>query len=172
MLHQPFAHLGMLVGRAVVDDGVHRLAFRDLHLDGAELLVGCQGARREKPLTDSALAVQTSGSRIISRPTRNPTSVRSVDDRIAALLVRGVHRAWGGRQLQNSRALAFAQPGKQHDLPVGELQRIVMRSGLALVWNRANSRRRMWIAMRSSHQRSCAIEGRYDGLASDWRRLE
>jgi hypothetical protein len=47
-----------------------------------------------------------------------------VDDRIALLLLRCVHRAWNSRQLQHGRVLAFAQPGEQHGLTVGELQRI------------------------------------------------
>ena len=33
---QPFLHLGMFVGRIVVDDGVDGLSRRDLRLDGVE----------------------------------------------------------------------------------------------------------------------------------------
>ena len=36
MSAQPFDHLGLLVGGVVVDDGVNRLASRDLALDGVE----------------------------------------------------------------------------------------------------------------------------------------
>jgi hypothetical protein len=36
MSAQPFDHLGVLVGGVVVDDGVNRLASRDLALDGVE----------------------------------------------------------------------------------------------------------------------------------------
>jgi phosphohistidine phosphatase len=40
---------------------------------------------------------------------------------------RCVHRAQRSRQLQHGCVLAFARPGEQHGLPVGELQRIVMQ---------------------------------------------
>lgn len=36
MSAQPFDHLGMLVGSVIVEDGVNRLASRDLALDGVE----------------------------------------------------------------------------------------------------------------------------------------
>jgi hypothetical protein len=43
------------------------------------------------------------------------------------LLLRCIHRATRSGQLQHGCVLAFAHPGEQHGLPVGELQRIVMR---------------------------------------------
>ena len=36
MSAQPFDHLGVLVGGVIVEDGVNRLASRDLALDGVE----------------------------------------------------------------------------------------------------------------------------------------
>src|SRR6266446_9564041 len=53
------------------------------------------------------------------------------DERIALLPLRCVHRASRSRQLQHGCVLAFAQPGEQHGLPVGELKRIVMHTRLA-----------------------------------------
>src|SRR5688572_28174359 len=38
-----------------------------------------------------------------------------------------MRRSW---QLQHGRALTFAQPGDEHDLPVGELQRVMVNVGL------------------------------------------
>src|SRR5262249_12702140 len=49
----------------------------------------------------------------------------------ALLPSRCVHRARRSWQLQHRRVLAFAQPGEQHSLSVGELQRIVMHHRLA-----------------------------------------
>jgi hypothetical protein len=46
---------------------------------------------------------------------------------------RCVRKARRSRQLQHGCVLAFAQPGEQHDLPVRELQRIVMKAWLAHV---------------------------------------
>jgi len=42
--------------------------------------------------------------------------------------------ARGGWQLQHSRLLTLAQLCQQHDLPVGELQRIMMGTGLIVVY--------------------------------------
>src|SRR5260221_9745305 len=56
-----------------------------------------------------------------------------LDERIALLPLRCVHRARRSRQLQHGCVLAFAQPGEQHGLPVGELKRIVMHARLAHV---------------------------------------
>ena len=55
------------------------------------------------------------------------------DERIALLPLRCVHRMRRSRQLQHGCVLAFAQPGEQHSLPVGELQRIVMHVRLVRV---------------------------------------
>jgi hypothetical protein len=49
------------------------------------------------------------------------SSPRLPDERIALLALCRVHRARRHRQLQHGRVLAFAQPGEQHGLPVGEL---------------------------------------------------
>ena len=38
-----------------------------------------------------------------------------------------MRRSW---QLQHGRALTFAQPGDQHDLPVGKLQRVMVNVGV------------------------------------------
>src|SRR5260370_4354946 len=59
------------------------------------------------------------------------SAARLSDERIALLPLRCVHKARRSRQLQHGRVLAFAQPGEQHGLPVGELQRIVMHIWLS-----------------------------------------
>src|SRR5581483_8307230 len=41
--------------------------------------------------------------------------------------LRRSRRASGSRHLQHGSGLTFAQPRQQHDLPVGELERVVMR---------------------------------------------
>ena len=51
---------------------------------------------------------------------------RSGNERTALLLLCFVRGARRSRQLQHGRVLTFREPGEQHDLPVGELQRIVM----------------------------------------------
>src|SRR5208282_5699699 len=53
-------------------------------------------------------------------------AARSGNERNALLLLRFVRGARGSGQLQHGRVLTFREPGKQHDLPVGELQRVVM----------------------------------------------
>jgi hypothetical protein len=55
------------------------------------------------------------------------------DERIVFLPFHCLHRAPRSGQLQHGCVLAFAQPGEQHGLPVGELQRIVMHPRLAHV---------------------------------------
>ena len=39
------------------------------------------------------------------------------------------HDVWRGRQLQHGRVLSRAQASHQNDLPIGKLQRIMMRTG-------------------------------------------
>jgi hypothetical protein len=58
---------------------------------------------------------------------------RLPDEQIALLPLRCVHRARRSRQLQHGCVLAFAQPGEQHGLPVGELQRIVVHRRVTYV---------------------------------------
>src|SRR5262245_8133541 len=55
------------------------------------------------------------------------------NERIALLPFPCVHRTRRRRQLKHGCVLAFAHPGEQHDLLVGELQRIVMHARLAHV---------------------------------------
>src|SRR5215471_7843557 len=63
-----------------------------------------------------------------------PAGATGSSDERSVLLVFGfVRRARRGRQLEHRRVLAFVQPGEQHGLPVGELQRIVMLVRLAHV---------------------------------------
>jgi ParB-like nuclease domain len=72
--------------------------------------------------------------RLLGRPisASNPKTLSPLpDERIALLPLRCVHRAPRSRQLQHGCVLAFAHPGEQHGLPVGELQRIVMHARLA-----------------------------------------
>ena len=45
------------------------------------------------------------------------------------------------RQLQHGHVLAFAQPRDQHELPVGELQRVMMRIGVVEVDRRKRATR-------------------------------
>jgi hypothetical protein len=47
------------------------------------------------------------------------------------LLLRFLRSARSSWQLQHDCVLTFAQPGHEHDLPVGELKRIVMHVGLS-----------------------------------------
>jgi hypothetical protein len=60
-------------------------------------------------------------------------AIRLRDDRNAPLLLRFLRSARSSWQLQHDGVLTFAQPGHEHDLPVGELKRIVMHVGLAFV---------------------------------------
>ena len=48
------------------------------------------------------------------------------DDSNALLLLRFLRRARSSWQLQHSRLLSHAELGEQHNLPVGELKRVVM----------------------------------------------
>ena len=75
MLGQPFAHLGMLVGGIIVDDGVDILGSGDLRVDGAEeadeLLVamGLTSRRKPKPCIPSTRASPAGGERMEGLPT-------------------------------------------------------------------------------------------------------
>src|SRR5439155_11511499 len=66
-------------------------------------------------------------------PISNPMTNSLPDERIALLPLRCVHGARRSRQLQHGCVLAFAHPGEEDGLPVGELQRIVMHARLAHV---------------------------------------
>jgi hypothetical protein len=43
------------------------------------------------------------------------------------------HDVWRGWQLQHGRVLSRAQASHQNDLPIGKLQRIMMRTGMLCV---------------------------------------
>src|ERR1700676_1041720 len=57
----------------------------------------------------------------------------SADDGNPLLLLRFLRRARSSWQLQHSRLLTHAEPGEQHNLPVGELKRVVMHVRLLLL---------------------------------------
>src|SRR5262249_7768692 len=84
-----------------------------------------QLGERSEPQSLSSI-MQTGG------PARSSAG-RLSDERIALLRLRCVHGARRSRQLQHGCVLAFTHPGKQHGLPVGELQCIVMHARLAHV---------------------------------------
>src|ERR1700730_5677071 len=57
----------------------------------------------------------------------------SADDGNPLLLLRFLRRARSSWQLQHSRLLTHAEPGEQHNLPVGELKGIMVRTWIVYV---------------------------------------